>query len=170
MLPRDHTSDGQLTLPALCPSDRDQRHCADAFPSTGLAAQRAAASAGAAARGVQGGGEAGVAIPKPRMLHGGREELADVVDVLFWSGGKDSFLALRQLAREAAGPASVLLLTTFDHRSEIVAHQEVGVDIVERQALSLGVALGALLFGDSDLCRLVAMKCVALGEADFPVY
>jgi hypothetical protein len=98
------------------------RHCGEAFPATGLAARKAAAAAAAAA----GGGAARPsALPPSRMLHGSREALDDCVDVLFWSGGKDSYLALRQLAREAAGPSAVLLLTTFDGRSEIVAHQEV---------------------------------------------
>jgi diphthamide synthase (EF-2-diphthine--ammonia ligase) len=106
------------------------RHCADAFPLTGLAAQKAALSAAAGAP------------PPPRMLYGRRDDLADSVDVLFWSGGKDSYLALRQLAREnPGGPCSVLLLTTYDFRSATVAHQEVGVDVVVRQARSLGVAL-----------------------------
>ena len=44
-------------------------------------------------------------------------------DVLSWSGGKDSFLALVALARE--GLRDVTLLTTFDGRSGQVAHQEV---------------------------------------------
>lgn len=127
-----------------------QRHCADAFPSTGLAAQKAAAESAASARGAGGdlkkSSAGSVRIPQPRMLHGDREDLADVVDVLFWSGGKDSFLALRQLAREVTGPSSILLLTTFDFRSEIVAHQEVGIDTVVRQARSLDIALGLLFF------------------------
>ena len=53
------------------------------------------------------------------------------VDILFWSGGKDSYLALRALEREAKRPT--VLLTTFDGRSEKVAHQEIVIDDVRRQ-------------------------------------
>ena len=57
-------------------------------------------------------------------------------DLLFWSGGKDSYLALRALEREAAGP--VVLLTTFDGRSGRVAHQEVDLDAIRQQRKALG--------------------------------
>ncbi len=63
----------------------------------------------------------------------------DAVDVLFWSSGKDSFLTLRALQREALRP--VVLLTTFDARERFVAHQEVGIDNVVRQAQHLGLPL-----------------------------
>ena len=61
------------------------------------------------------------------------------VDVLFWSGGKDSFLAYRALVREQARP--VVLLTTFDAASRTIAHQELRVDLVIRQAEHLKVPL-----------------------------
>ena len=60
------------------------------------------------------------------------------VDLLFWSGGKDSYLTLRALQREAKRPA--VLFTTFDGRSEQVAHQEVLVADVRRQREALGCA------------------------------
>ena len=69
--------------------------------------------------------------------------------VLFWSGGKDSFLTLRALLRSAAAAAgagedprsSVVLLTTFDRDSRVVAHQDVHVSAIVRQAAHLGMAL-----------------------------
>ena len=61
------------------------------------------------------------------------------VDVLFWSGGKDSFLALRTLQRETLHP--VVLLTTFDVATRTVAHQEIPIDAVIRQAGHLGLPL-----------------------------
>ncbi len=60
-------------------------------------------------------------------------------DVLFWSGGKDSFLSWRWLVREGARP--VVLLTTFDAATRIVAHQEVRVRQIVRQAEHLGLPL-----------------------------
>ena len=60
-------------------------------------------------------------------------------DVLFWSGGKDSFLAYRALLREGARP--VVLLTTFDAASRTIAHQELRVELVVRQAEHLQVPL-----------------------------
>lgn len=60
-------------------------------------------------------------------------------DVLSWSGGKDSFLALVAMAREAL--RDVVLLTTFDGRSGQVAHQEVHIDEVREQARRLRIDL-----------------------------
>lgn len=61
------------------------------------------------------------------------------VDVLSWSGGKDSFLALVALAREAE--REVVLLTSYDGRSERVAHQEVGLADIRAQARALRVGM-----------------------------
>ncbi len=69
------------------------------------------------------------------------------VDVLFWSGGKDSFLTFRALRREAR--SEVVLLTTFDAMTRRVAHQEVPLDQIVRQAEALDVSLlGVPLFTD----------------------
>lgn len=65
--------------------------------------------------------------------------LPSTCDVLSWSGGKDSYLALRALQREDVRP--VVLLTTFEEHSEIVAHQEVRLDDVRRQARALGLPI-----------------------------
>ncbi|MEM6827695.1 MAG: DUF5522 domain-containing protein [Pseudomonadota bacterium] len=59
--------------------------------------------------------------------------------VLFWSGGKDSFLAYRALQRD--GVTNLALLTTFDARSRIIAHQEFGIDEVVKQAAHLNLPL-----------------------------
>ena len=59
------------------------------------------------------------------------------VKVLFFSGGKDSFLAIRRLVKERRRQASpsfhLILLTTFDAKSRMIAHQEVPIDTVLRQ-------------------------------------
>jgi len=63
-------------------------------------------------------------------------------DVLFWSGGKDSFLALRTLQRKDTSKSRlVVLLTTFDVNSRIIAHQDVSIETVVRQAKALGVSV-----------------------------
>jgi hypothetical protein len=63
-------------------------------------------------------------ISAPAMLHGTFADATGPVDVLFWSGGKDSFLAARALAREHRETSgSLLLLTTFDAANRQVAHQ-----------------------------------------------
>ena len=61
------------------------------------------------------------------------------IKVLFFSGGKDSFLALRALMRNPE-PALVILLTTFDAISRVVAHQEVHIQEVQRQAQHLEIS------------------------------
>jgi ATP-binding cassette subfamily B (MDR/TAP) protein 1 len=60
-------------------------------------------------------------------------------DLLFWSGGKDSYLALRALQREALRP--VVLLTTHELRSDRVPQQELSVDQIRAQAQALGLPL-----------------------------
>jgi ABC-type Fe3+-hydroxamate transport system substrate-binding protein/diphthamide synthase (EF-2-diphthine--ammonia ligase) len=63
--------------------------------------------------------------------------------VLFFSGGKDSFLAIRALTRQAkqTAPFGLALLTTFDATSRIIAHQDMPIDTVVEQATHLGLAL-----------------------------
>ena len=85
-------------------------------------------------------------IQVPAMLNTPAEGLASEVIVLMWSGGKDSFLALRAMlkpggALHKVGTSGVVLLTTFDATSRIVAHQEVGAKDVEKQAQHLNVGL-----------------------------
>mmetsp|Transcript_19066 Transcript_19066/g.62170 ORF Transcript_19066/g.62170 Transcript_19066/m.62170 type:complete len:451 (-) Transcript_19066:45-1397(-) len=91
-------------------------------------------------------------IQQPAFLHLPQRPLSsNGVTVLFWSGGKDSFLTLRALLRAAKagsdGDASadardtIVLLTTFDARTRLIAHQEVAASQVQRQAEHLDVAL-----------------------------
>jgi len=61
-------------------------------------------------------------------------------DVLFWSGGKDSYLAYLQCCREAES-RDVVLLTTFDAATRVVAHQDVSFPQIAAQSRQLGVAL-----------------------------
>jgi len=65
------------------------------------------------------------------------------IKVLFFSGGKDSFLAIRALVRSYydEGPFGLVLVTTFDATSRIIAHQEVGIDQVIKQASHLDINL-----------------------------
>jgi ATP-binding cassette subfamily B (MDR/TAP) protein 1 len=65
------------------------------------------------------------------------------VKVLFFSGGKDSFLTIRQLVRDnqSKKPFGLVLLTTFDSTTRIIAHQEVSVDDVVKQASHLDITL-----------------------------
>ena len=65
------------------------------------------------------------------------------VKVLFFSGGKDSFLTLRALARDhgAHGPFGLVLLTTFDASTRTIAHQNVPIDHVVQQAQHLNITL-----------------------------
>jgi len=67
------------------------------------------------------------------------------MDVLFWSGGKDSFLALRAWLRRTRNRGLVrahpVLFTTFQAATRVVAHQEVPIAVIERQARHLGLPL-----------------------------
>jgi len=65
------------------------------------------------------------------------------IKVLFFSGGKDSFLAIRALVRSyyEDGPFGLILMTTFDVTTRVIAHQEVGIDQVIKQASHLDITL-----------------------------
>ena len=56
--------------------------------------------------------------------------------VLFWSGGKDSFLAYRALNH-----SNLVLLTTFDKGSTVIAHQELKITDIIAQAEHLDLPL-----------------------------
>jgi ATP-binding cassette subfamily B (MDR/TAP) protein 1 len=60
-------------------------------------------------------------------------------DLLFWSGGKDSYLALRALQEE--GVRDVVLVTSFSGADHRVAHQEIPIECIEMQAKDLGLDL-----------------------------
>eukprot|EP01065_Artemidia_motanka_P050429 TRINITY_DN8627_c0_g1_i1.p1 TRINITY_DN8627_c0_g1~~TRINITY_DN8627_c0_g1_i1.p1 ORF type:complete len:659 (+),score=127.36 TRINITY_DN8627_c0_g1_i1:814-2790(+) len=70
------------------------------------------------------------------------EGSAPEVDVLFWSTGKDSFLTSRALRKEGLRP--LVLLTTFDAATRVVAHQDTKIDDALRQATALGLSLLAI--------------------------
>lgn len=81
---------------------------------------------------------------QPCFLHLVSEGLdPEGVTILWWSGGKDSFLALRALLRDgtATSRRQVVLATTFDAISRVIAHQEVHISQVERQAKHLDLSL-----------------------------
>jgi ATP-binding cassette subfamily B (MDR/TAP) protein 1 len=65
------------------------------------------------------------------------------IKVLFFSGGKDSFLTIRALVRsyQKDGPFGLVLLTTFDSTDRVIAHQEFSIDHVIKQASHLDITL-----------------------------
>jgi len=62
------------------------------------------------------------------------------MDVLFWSGGKDAYLALEFYRREYPD-RSLSLLTTYDKSSGMVPHQRIPIDTIKEQAKKLGMEL-----------------------------
>jgi ATP-binding cassette subfamily B (MDR/TAP) protein 1 len=88
-------------------------------------------------------------IQQPAILH--RQESNSLlfslnhpnVKVLFFSGGKDSFLTIRAMVQsyEKESPFGLVLLTTFDASKRMVAHQDVSIDQIVRQAAHLDITL-----------------------------
>ena len=78
-------------------------------------------------------------ISRPAWLLAPPPDVASAA-VLFWSGGKDSFLALRKLLADESDP-EIILLTTFDASERRVAHQDVDIASIVRQAEHLGLPL-----------------------------
>jgi diphthamide synthase (EF-2-diphthine--ammonia ligase)/ABC-type hemin transport system substrate-binding protein len=65
------------------------------------------------------------------------------IKVLFFSGGKDSFLTIRSLVQsyQNSSPFGLVLLTTFDASTRMIAHQDIPIDNVIRQATHLNISL-----------------------------
>lgn len=62
------------------------------------------------------------------------------MDLLFWSGGKDAYLALH-FYREENPEATLKLLTTYDETDGIVPHQNIPLEDIKKQAAHLKLEL-----------------------------
>lgn len=62
------------------------------------------------------------------------------MNILFWSGGKDAYLALH-FFRESNPETDITLLTTYDESSNIVPHQNIQLEYIKKQAAHLGLEL-----------------------------
>lgn len=62
------------------------------------------------------------------------------MDILFWSGGKDAYLALH-FYRESNPQADITLLTTYNEADEIVPHQNIRLEHIKKQAAHLELEL-----------------------------
>lgn len=97
-----------------------------------------------------GGGNGGIGnaggVPRLELLNGDLDDADGEVDLLFWSGGKDSYLAYRAMCRE--NQREIIWCTTYEARTRVVAHQNVSADTITRQAVAANVtALGVPLNG-----------------------
>lgn len=102
-------------------------------------------------------------IQQPAMLCGERPVSASVA-VLFHSGGKDSYLALRATQREHPELTPVLL-TTFDVKTRVVAHQELAIERIVAQARALDVPLlGVPLVSGADYAATIGRGLATLAE------
>lgn len=63
------------------------------------------------------------------------------MDILFWSGGKDSYLALEFYRQQFGRERPLKLLTTFEEEREIVPHQNIPVKNIKKQAEKLKLEL-----------------------------
>ena len=62
------------------------------------------------------------------------------MDILFWSGGKDAYLALEFYRQEGYGQ-EFRLLTTYDEETGVVPHQRISLSYIRKQAASLELEL-----------------------------
>ena len=74
-------------------------------------------------------------IQRPSFLHQrcSHENNELPFKVLFFSGGKDSFIALREIASHQNTCSNIILLTTFDNHSRIIPEQDIHIDMVVKQ-------------------------------------
>jgi uncharacterized protein (TIGR00290 family) len=68
---------------------------------------------------------------------------------IFWSGGKDSAFALYKLGLDYPELQPVLLVTTVNTPSGRVAMHRTSLELLSRQALSIGLPLGIMEVDDS---------------------
>ncbi|MDX1617706.1 MAG: hypothetical protein R3224_02895 [Balneolaceae bacterium] len=59
------------------------------------------------------------------------------MDILFWSGGKDSYLALKYYRRERGRDRPLKLLTTYEQERDVVPHQNIPLENIKKQAEEL---------------------------------
>ncbi len=62
------------------------------------------------------------------------------MDILFWSGGKDAYLAL-EFYRQRHPDAELSLLTTYSQNTGIVPHQNIPIENIRQQAETLDLPL-----------------------------
>lgn len=62
------------------------------------------------------------------------------MNILFWSGGKDAYLALHFFRKENPD-ASIKLLTTYDQSDDVVPHQNIQLKDIKKQAADLELDL-----------------------------
>ena len=78
--------------------------------------------------------------------------------LVFWSGGKDALLALNRTLR--AGATNAVLVNTFDAQTEVVAHQDVTLEVIRRQAAALKLPLLLVpLYSDHDYAHHLKAAC-----------
>ncbi len=61
------------------------------------------------------------------------------MNLLFWSGGKDSYLCCEMLRRESDRP--IQLLTTYEEERDIVPHHNISLETIQEQARQLDLEL-----------------------------
>lgn len=62
------------------------------------------------------------------------------MNILFWSGGKDAWLAL-QFYRRSHTDTSLQLLTTYRETDDVVPHQQIKLQEIRKQAENMGLEL-----------------------------
>lgn len=63
------------------------------------------------------------------------------MDILFWSGGKDSYLAYEFYKQDYAQDRTLKLLTTFEENSGVIPHQNIPMERIRKQAADLDMEL-----------------------------
>lgn len=82
-----------------------------------------------------------------KVLCGDLDDIGDEqVDLVFYSGGKDSFLAWKRVERQGR---SVILVTTYEMHTGEVGHQGVNIAQVEKEVRRLGGIMMAVPVGGS---------------------
>jgi len=72
-----------------------------------------------------------------------RLSISVIMDILFWSGGKDAFLALQFYQKQYPGQ-ELQLLTTYEETTNIVPHQNIPLSHIQKQAATLELKLNCV--------------------------
>ncbi|MGB0646724.1 MAG: DUF5522 domain-containing protein [Bradymonadia bacterium] len=79
----------------------------------------------------------GTLITEPYLI--GDQPDAKPVTLLFWSGGKDAYLALLQYLEQDM--KELILVTVYSAETNEVSHQDVHIDLIKAQAAALNLSL-----------------------------
>lgn len=104
-------------------------------------------------------------LTEPYVL--GRLATEEPLTLMFWSGGKDSYLALVEM--QLAEKRNILLVTLFDAETQRVTHQDLNLEVIEAQRVVLELPVLYVPTYSGDRYQDVVHRACAVAERFGPI-